>query len=292
MTIAAVAALVLGSWLVATSASGSTKAHGTGAPALRHDKAGHAPVSSTSHAGATVTSPQTTGAVAPDLAGSSSSSTPSTTDPVASTTSPTPPTTGPVPFTASPAPATTGALSVAPALAAPSVPATHASKRRKRASVAALAPSTGTAQVAAGLIGAINQRSGRQGAIPKTADNLGLLGRWMANEGGLWADNPLNTSLDSAAYPHQFTSSGQDTGIPIFPDLSVGLSATAMTILSNPAYSQILKVLRSGRASCMAFARVVIQSPWASGHYDHDPTGFCTGQIVPVLRGRQHRHGG
>jgi hypothetical protein len=123
-----------------------------------------------------------------------------------------------------------------------------------------------------------------------TSDNIVLLGRWMANEGGLWADNPLNTSLDSASYPHQYTASGQNTGIPIFPSLSAGVAATAMTLLGNPKYGRILKVLSSGEATCIAFARTVIQSPWASGHYDHDPSGFCSGKIVPPRRGRgQHQ---
>jgi hypothetical protein len=155
-----------------------------------------------------------------------------------------------------------------------------------------MAPTGQSSRVAWQLIAAINARSGSQGAIPETADNLGLLGRWMANEGGLWADNPLNTSLDSASYPHQFTAGGQDTGIPIFPDLAAGLAATATTLLSNPSYARILRVLRSGSASCIAFARVVIQSPWASGHYDHDPAGFCSGMIVPAGRGHQHHRGG
>jgi hypothetical protein len=153
-------------------------------------------------------------------------------------------------------------------------------------------PSAPASRVAAQLIGAINLQSGLRGAIPETVDNIGLLGRWMANEGGLWADNPLNTSLHSGSYPHQFTGGGQDTGIPIFPDLAVGLAATATTLLSNPSYSRILSVLRSGTASCITFARVVIQSPWASGHYDHDPAGFCSGTIAPVGRGHQRHRGG
>lgn len=104
-------------------------------------------------------------------------------------------------------------------------------------------------------------------AIPATADNLSLLERWMANEGGLWADNPLNTSLHSGEYPHQITTGGQDTGIPIFPNMATGIAATATTLLSYPS---ILRVLRSGRASCVTFAKAVIRSPWASSHYPHD----------------------
>jgi hypothetical protein len=147
----------------------------------------------------------------------------------------------------------------------------------------------GDSQTAVGLIGAVNQQANGVKAIPATPENVSLLSRWMANEGGLWADNPLNTSLDSASYPHQFTTSGQDTGIPIFPTMASGLAATATTLLSNSAYARILHVLRTGKASCGAFARAVIQSPWASGHYGHDPAGFCSGRIVPVRRVHRHR---
>jgi hypothetical protein len=139
------------------------------------------------------------------------------------------------------------------------------------------------------VIDAINQQAPGKKAIPGTADNVSLLERWIANEGGLWADNPLNTSLYSASYPHEFTTNGQDTGLPIFPNLAAGVSATATTLLSNPSYARILRVLRAGRASCGAFARAVIQSPWASGHYGHDPAGFCSGRIVPVRRVHRHR---
>ncbi len=122
MTVAAVTALVLGSWLVATSASGSTKAHATGATALRHNTAGHAHGTSASSTAPSVTSPPTSGAVAPDLAGSSPSPTPSTTDPVPPTTNPVPPTTDPVPPTTDPVPPTTSPVPDVPTLAVPSVP--------------------------------------------------------------------------------------------------------------------------------------------------------------------------
>jgi len=148
-----------------------------------------------------------------------------------------------------------------------------------------------TAQVAAGLIRAVNQQSNGTEHIPVTADNVSLLDRWMANEGGLWADNPLNTSLDSAAYQHQFTTSGEDTGIPIFPSMTTGIGATATTLLSNQAYARILQVLKSGKASCLSFAKAVIHSPWASSHYGYDTARFCSGTIVPpVRRGHGHPH--
>jgi hypothetical protein len=149
---------------------------------------------------------------------------------------------------------------------------------------------SGTSPVAVSLISAINQKSGGKEAIPITADNVALLARWMANEGGLWADNPLNTSASSAAYPHQHTASGQDTGIPIFSSMAVGVEAAATTLLSNQSYARILRVLRSGRASCLTFATAVVRSPWASGHYGRDPSGFCSGRITPHRRAHKPRH--
>jgi hypothetical protein len=176
-----------------------------------------------------------------------------------------------------------------PPAASPAPADAPRTKQHATLSPVATVPSPADAQAAVGLMAAINRQAGRQSAIPRTAENVSLLERWMANEGGLWADNPLNTSLDSAAYPHQFTTSGQDTGIPIFPSLASGLTATASTLLSNASYARILRILRSGRAPCLRFAKAVIQSPWASGHYHHDPAGFCSGRIVPVRR-VQHHH--
>ena len=144
------------------------------------------------------------------------------------------------------------------------------------------------AQVARSLIFALDQRSNRR--VPATADNVALVARWIDNEGGLWANNPLNTSAGSASYPHQYTSGGQDTGIPIFPTMETGVEAAAATLLSNRAYAHILRVLRSGSAPCSAFASAVIRSPWASGHYDHDRSGFCAGRIS-ATRPRLHRRG-
>ena len=134
---------------------------------------------------------------------------------------------------------------------------------------------TTEAQVAVDLIAVVDTRSGGQYAIAATAGNVTVLEKWMDNEGGLWADNPLNTSLDAARYPHQFTTGGVDTGIPIFPDISTGIDATAVTLLSNRAYAPILRVLASGTGSCVAFARAVIGSPWAASHYGGDPARFC-----------------
>jgi len=285
VTVAAVVALVLGSWLVVGSAAGSATAPGTRLAASLHRTAGRNPVPSTR----ATTSPGTASAGAPSTTLPPSTTAPPSTTP-ASTTLP--------PSTTALAPPTT--VAVVPvagsdpfaSAAKEAVAAPPRASRRHWGGVAMLAPPAQTSRAAAQLIVAINQRSGSQGAIPDTAHDIGLLGRWMANEGGLWADNPLNTSLDAGSYPHQFTASGQDTGIPIFPDLAAGVAATATTLLSNPSYSRILHVLRSGSASCIAFARVVIQSPWASGHYDHDPVGFCSGSIVPARRGHQRHRGG
>lgn len=150
--------------------------------------------------------------------------------------------------------------------------------------------STQAAQVAAALIASVDQQAHGTRSIPVTPDNVSLVGRWIVNEGGLPADNPLNTSHGAGGYPHQFTTSGQDTGIPIFPTMAVGVAADAATLLSNPRYARILHVLAGGKASCMTFATAVIRSPWASGHYGHNALGFCTGDMTPKrVRGHRHR---
>jgi hypothetical protein len=130
-------------------------------------------------------------------------------------------------------------------------------------------------QFASGLIDAVNKDSNGRYDIPSSAANIALIEEWMAHEGGLWANNPLNTSLYASRYPHEFTSSGVDVGIPIYPNLDVGIADTAATLLGNPAYQQILAVLESGSGSCMAFASAVVESPWAASHYGYDPGSFC-----------------
>ncbi len=145
------------------------------------------------------------------------------------------------------------------------------------------------ARVAAELIAAVDSQSGGKYKIPATPDNVALLERWMANEGGLWADNPLNTSLHAASYPHQFTSGGENTGIPIFPTMTAGVDATAQTLLGSSVYARILATLRSGTSSCTAFATAVIHTPWASSHYGYSPSGFCRGVIAPARGRHQHR---
>jgi len=129
--------------------------------------------------------------------------------------------------------------------------------------------------VATRLIAAIDAESGGRFSIRATLDNIGLLDTWMDNEGGLWADNPLNTSLDAVRYPDQFTTSGEDTHIPIYPDIQVGIGATATTLLSNHAYSGILWTLDEGTAPCPVFASVVMASPWAASHYGDNASHFC-----------------
>jgi hypothetical protein len=268
-TIAAAAAMVVvGSWFVVSSATGSAAPSTTART--------HAPASPVETVPSPVTTPMTV---------------PPTSDTVVRSTSSVPVTTA-APATSAP---TTAAHPTAPVAIGSAVPRSSAASRaalRGSASGPMAKPSGATARAAVSLIAAIHVASHGTVPIPVTTDNIDLLGRWMANEGGLWADNPLNTSLDAGSYPHQFSAGGQDTGIPIFPSLAAGVAATATTLLSNSRYAHILKVLGSGSASCLVFARAVIQSPWASGHYDHDPGGFCTGRIVPPRRGRGHAHQG
>jgi hypothetical protein len=224
---------------------------------------------------------------------SGSSSTPTTTVPVAPPTTKTPPT----------APSTTPSTAAAASdLSSPKQPprtppgvqaALTVSPSNPPAISAAptVAPGGGTAAagVARELIASINSISGGKYRIPVTADNVALLERWMANEGGLWADNPLNTSLDASEYAHQFTSGGENTGIPIFPTMAAGVAATAKTLLDNGVYAHILGELRPGDASCVAFATAVIHSPWAASHYGNNPGRFCEG-VIPPVRGIHKHH--
>jgi hypothetical protein len=143
------------------------------------------------------------------------------------------------------------------------------------AGTAFVADPTTEAEVAVDLVHAIDVQSHGRDDVAVTLDNVALLETWMNNEGGLWADNPLNTSLDASRYPHQITASGVDTRIPIYPDVQIGIAATATTLLSNRAYAGILWVLGEGTASCETFARAVMTSPWAASHYGGNPSHFC-----------------
>jgi hypothetical protein len=278
VTVAAAAALLLGLVFVAAAATrASTSPHATATSEVPP------------HVGSHSAPPAMEATVPPTMA----ITIPPATEPVvlspAPTTSAASPTTNPAsPTTNNPPTSVALAPVVAPAVT-PALTRAPQAGRTAGPAVAGLAL-TAAAQTALGLIAAISLQGNGRDPIPATQNNVGLLERWMANEGGLWADNPLNTSLEAASYPHQFTTSGQDSGIPIFPNLTSGITATATTLLSNPAYARVLRVLRSGSASCIAFARSVIQSPWASGHYGHDPTGFCSGRIVPNRRGHRHHH--
>jgi hypothetical protein len=276
VTVAAFGALFVGVCFVVSSAtrSRSLAATATTVVHLRHTSRA---VSSTIGAGKALSVPHTAQSVvdpAPPSAGTAVSIATSTWAPA---------TTG-VPVAVTP---TSAAPVPAPTL--PPLPASLLTPMVRSSHTLVSGPGLPeNAQAAVALIGAINQGESSAGVIPVTPNNVALLERWIANEGGVWAQNPLNTSRDSASYPHQFTTNGQDTGIPIFPNLALGVAATAATLWSNSAYARILRVLRSGVASCPTFARAVIQSPWASGHYGHDPAGFCSGRIVPARRGHRH----
>lgn len=115
----------------------------------------------------------------------------------------------------------------------------------------------------------------------------------MANEGGLWANNPLNSDLYADRYPHQFNGS-DDTGTPIYPSMSVGIQAAAETLVGNPAYAPILRALSSGHVACVTFAQAVVDSPWAASHYEYNTARFCSGQVPALQLGPGHggRHNG
>jgi hypothetical protein len=275
---AAVAALIAGAWLLVADGAASSASHGVGAivtqPKTPHrgsEGAATGEVSRVKIPAANVASPQ-----------DSAPATPTRSAPATAPTAAAP--------TVSPRPSVAAPTTSPPSTQPPPVPSPRqAVAPRAAPSVVAQAP-PGAGGVAAALIAAVNRQSGGRESIPVTSENVILLDRWMANEGGLWADNPLNTSHGAGGNPHQYTAGGEDTGIPIFSTMSAGIEANAATLLANPEYAHILHVLSRGTASCMTFANAVIRSPWASGHYDHDPAGFCSGRITPHRRtGPGHR---
>ena len=273
--VGAVSAVVVGSWLVASASTGPSVV------ARQHPSALQASAPGSSGAAGAVAPSGTPGAVATTTEAPGGAP-----QPVSGTPPP-----GPAGTAAPPTVATTPAAPASPAPVAPApvrrpVPRARVHGARAASSVAPSAPQYASA--AGDLIGVLDQRLPAGFHVPPTPDNVALLARWMANEGGLWADNPLNTSLDASGYPHQYTTWGQDSGIPIFPSLPAGLAATATTLLSNPSYARILGVLQSGHGACSNFARAVILSPWASSHYGFDATRFCSGGIVPPHRSRGH----
>jgi len=272
VTITALAALVVGLWFLVSTATSSAQARVKGASVVQPKTANRGVAPTSTSVGAQITAPPRPAPVPQSVVSSPNSAS-------------VPAVTTAAPKQASPP------LAFPSGTSAPLAPSPTPRQRTVPVAVTGQVP-TGVAQVATGLIGAINRQSNGSSAIPMTADNVSLLDRWMANEGGLWANNPLNTSLDSVAYPHQFTRNGQDTGIPIFPDMSSGIAATATSLESNPSYARILRVLQRGSASCVSFAKSVIRSPWASGHYGHDPAGFCSGRIVPARLHRGPNHVG
>ncbi len=281
LTAVAVGSLVGGSWLVVSAATASPARPAVPAGSgLRGVAASTAQTAQTAVSGkAADVSPGAPSTGATTAAASSAVVAASTAPAVAPPTAPATTAAAPVvPTTLRPSPAVTAQ----PATSSPPRSATA------RARGGSAPPGTGAeASAARGLITAIDERS--IPAVPMTADNVTLLERWMANEGGLWADNPLNTSLDAGRYPHEYTSTGGDTGEPIFPSMSVGLAATATTLLSNPSYGRIVALLRSGHPSCLSFARAVIRSPWASSHYEHNTARFCGSAAPAPPRRERHR---
>ena len=148
------------------------------------------------------------------------------------------------------------------------------------------------AQIASELIAQIDVQAAGSVHVPDSANNIALLATWMANEGGLWANNPLNTDLGAGQYPHQISSGGQDTGTPIFPSMHLGVVSAAATLLGNPAYAQIVARLAQGSASCVSFATAVIHSPWAASHYGYDTSRFCSAAPSQAVVPRNHAGGG
>lgn len=101
---------------------------------------------------------------------------------------------------------------------------------------------------------------------PITAANVASIEAWARREGGGGANNPLNTTLGSKPGQPFFGqgSAFNSVGVMNYPSMSVGIMATAQTILGG-GYGDVLAALRSGNGLCgRSFAGL---STWSGGGY-------------------------
>lgn len=99
--------------------------------------------------------------------------------------------------------------------------------------------------------------------IQPTATNVQAIEDWENAEsgggGGLY--NPLNTTLSG------FGGTGiSGSRVANYPNYNAGLAANA-SALSEPTYGPVIQALEQGTDKA-AVLTAVIQSPWASGHYN------------------------
>ena len=116
---------------------------------------------------------------------------------------------------------------------------------------------------------------------PATADNLKVMGTWMAWENG-WKNqvgnrnNPLNTTLTMDG-----STSTNSVGVQKYASQDQGIAAAIATLTGNKAdargYSRIVSDLKSGKSSYANTWGGVRDSAWVSGHTGQGSYGGGTG---------------
>jgi len=94
---------------------------------------------------------------------------------------------------------------------------------------------------------------------PITAANLRALNAWQQAEGGTYANNPFNTTLQT---PQQ-VGAANSAGVRGYATPQAGIQATIDT-LQNGNYGGILSALRAGN-NPTAVAQAIANSPWGTG---------------------------
>lgn len=109
------------------------------------------------------------------------------------------------------------------------------------------------------------------GAKP-TANSVGAVNAWEAQEGGNWHNearyNPLNTTMNEPGAGNQ---PGGQGNIKAYQNWQQGLQATAST-LKLPAYQGVVGLLRAGASPAQVEA-AINQSPWGTKFTDVGSTG-------------------
>lgn len=94
---------------------------------------------------------------------------------------------------------------------------------------------------------------------PSTPQNLRYLEAWQQAEGGNAAFNPFNTTQ-----PSQGAGNYNSVGVKNYRNLNQGLQATINT-LENGKYTNLVNMLRGGKATAMQLAQAEAQTPWGTG---------------------------
>ena len=93
--------------------------------------------------------------------------------------------------------------------------------------------------------------------FPTTTANVSFLDSWQAAEGGVYANNPLNTKQPAPNMP--YTGAVQQYATP-----AQGAAATAATI-TNGYYPDIVAALKSGNPASMLSSLVPDLQKWGTG---------------------------